>query len=61
MSSTALRLVPLIALFGVVPGALFALDRSAPILGLSTVSVVLIAGCLHRMLSSDATPAGIAE
>ena len=61
MSSTALRLVPLIAILGIVPGVLFALNRSAPIIGLSTVSVLLIAGSLHRMLSTDAVPAAIAE
>ena len=61
MSSTALRIVPLLALLALVPGALFALDRSAPVIGLSTVSVLLIAGSLYWMLSTDATPAGIAE
>ena len=61
MSSTALRLVPLVALLGLVPGGLFALDRSAPIIGLSTVSVLLIAGSLYWMLSTDVSPDAIAE
>ncbi len=61
MSSTALRLVPLVALVGLVPGVLFALDRSAPVIGLSTVSVVLIAGSLYWMLSEDAAPTSVAE
>jgi uncharacterized membrane protein YfbV (UPF0208 family) len=61
MSSTALRLAPFVALFGLVPGVLFALDRSAPIIALSTVSVLLIAGSLYWMLSTDVPPAGVAE
>ncbi|MFB6228562.1 MAG: hypothetical protein ABEH88_08375 [Halobacteriales archaeon] len=61
MSSTALRLVPIVALLGIVPGVLFALDRSAPIIGLSTVSVVLIAGSLYWMVSTETASAGIPE
>lgn len=61
MSSTALRLVPIVALLGIVPGVLFALDRSTPIIGLSTVSVVLIAGCLYWMVSTETASVGIPE
>jgi len=61
MASTALRLVPLVSLIALVPGALFALDRSEPLIGLSTVSVLLIVGSLYWMLSTDSPPAALAE
>jgi hypothetical protein len=61
MSSVALRLVPVVALLGVVPGLLFALDRPGELIGLSTASVLLIASCLYWMVSTDTAPAGIAE
>lgn len=61
MTSTALRLVPLLALLALVPGALFALDRSEPAIALSTTSVILIAGSLYWMLSREEQSGGIAE
>ena len=61
MSSTALRFVPILALLALIPGALFALDRSEPAIALSTVSVILIAGSLHWMLSREERSGGIAE
>jgi hypothetical protein len=61
MSSTALRLVPVLSLLALIPGALFALDRSEPAIALSTVSVILIAGSLYWMLSREERSGGIAE
>ncbi|MFB6296080.1 MAG: hypothetical protein ABEH66_04470 [Halobacteriales archaeon] len=61
MSSTAHRLAPVVALLAIVPGALFALDRSEPAIALSTVSVLLIAGSVHWMLSREDRAGGVAE
>lgn len=61
MSRRTLTLAPLLALLAIVPGALFALDRSAAVIGLSTVSVLLIAGSLYSMFSEPSTPTSLAE
>jgi hypothetical protein len=61
MSSVALRLVPVVALLGLVPGLLFALDHPGELVGLSTASVLVIAMSLYWMVSTDTTSAGIAE
>lgn len=41
---------PVIVTLGLIPGVLFLLDRSAPVVGLSIVSVLLIAGSVYAML-----------
>jgi uncharacterized RDD family membrane protein YckC len=61
MSSVALRFVPVVAVLGLVPGLLFALDRPGELIGLSTASVLLITSCLYWMVSAETASAGIGE
>lgn len=57
-----IRLVAtLLALVALVPGALFLLDRSAFVVALSLVSVLLIAGSLYTMLAPAEAPHATAE
>jgi hypothetical protein len=56
----SLRVVaPLLVLLAVVPGAVFLVNRADPVVALSTVSVVVLAGSVFYLLSptEDASPA----